>query len=225
MPTPKEEKGLTRTPLDVPEPSGLCFDKARNCLWTVGDRNPGLIYGISREGEILQTLSFYGYDMEGIAFRSSDCTLWIVEEQTGNLVGVDTTGQEIERVTLTGVLDGNGGLEGVTYNSLTGGFYLLKEKDPGILIELDRDFHSIQSILIHFAQDFSGADFCSADTILWILSHQDASVFSWRPETGIMEKYGIPAVQAEGIAWVKEDRLFYIVDDSERILYTMTFWE
>ncbi len=65
--------------LDILEPSDLCYDSTTNSLWTVSD-NTNLVYNIDFEGNIFQTLTYNGEDLEGITYDSAGNTLWIVEE-------------------------------------------------------------------------------------------------------------------------------------------------
>jgi len=209
--------------IGVKEPSGLCMGKDNESLWTVSDQN-GKIVEISTSGEIIQTLAHRGSDLEGISRNKNDGSLWIAEETLGEISHLDSVGNMLSRRTIAGVRDG-GGLEGIAYNSINNHILLIKEKDPGLLLEFDENFNKILQKRITFAQDFSAVDIDEKNSELWILSHQDSKLFRCTMSGEMVDYFIIPLPQIEGVAYDFENNLLYIVDDSEEKLYTFTFWE
>ena len=210
--------------IEVKEPSGLCLSKDNQSFWTVSDQN-GKIVKIFTNGEILQTLEHRGSDLEGIAINPEDGSLWLAEETLGEITNLDTASNVLSRIIIPGVRDGSGGLEGIAYNSTNNHIFLLKEKDPGLLIELDENFDQVLRKRISFAQDFSAIDIDEEKSELWILSHQDSKLFRCTMSGDVIDYYVVPLPQIEGIAYDTENNLLYIVDDSEEKLYTFTLWE
>ena len=98
--------------------------------------------------------------MEGVASSDDGGSVWIVEESLGTIIQIDTTGIILKSVELSGVRDGSG-LEGVTINSNNGHFLLLKEKDPGVLLELNKQLELLLYKRIAFANDFSTPSPCA----------------------------------------------------------------
>ena len=95
--------------LNVDEPSGLDLTPDKESLWTVSDKRSKM-YKLDLAGQILQEISIPGTDLEGITIDSNDNTLWVVLESVGEILQVDSLGNEIQRKTIAGVRDGSGGL-------------------------------------------------------------------------------------------------------------------
>lgn len=186
-------------------------------LWTVSDHT-GKAYKVDFDGNVLQTLAYTGNDLEGIVIDPDDGTLWVAEEYLSQIVQLDARGNELQRVDVTGA-SGSSGLEGITINPANGHFYLLKEKDPGVLIELDPEFNLLSYRRINFAKDFSGIFFESSQQNLWIVSDKSETVYKCDLEGRVLTEYPIEVDKAEGIAVDFENSRIYIVSDSNEKLY------
>ncbi len=204
--------------LDIKSPSGLSFSVDGNHLWTVSDKPGGAVFKISLTGEIVRRLSYTGADMEGVVQSILDSTLWVVEELTGEVVQIDTVGNELGRVTLSGVT-GGGGLEGITINPEDGHSYLLKEKDPGALIELNATLEFVSYDRITFAADYSGISYDAVSGQLWILSDEEEKVYRVGTDGEVVRKYRTEVIKGEGIAVDEESGLIYIISDESERLY------
>tara|TARA_B100000959_G_C14971427_1_gene619878 strand:- start:76 stop:1071 length:996 start_codon:yes stop_codon:yes gene_type:complete len=211
--------------LDLLSPSGLTFSSDLRSLWTLSDKPGGLIYHVSLKGAIISSLSYNGSDMEGITRNNSDNTFWVVEESSGELVNLDSSGSEIERVYVSGSYEGDGGLEGIALNETNGHIYLLKEKDPGILIELDHEFNMLQFNSLFFAQDFSGIWYDQTYNQLWIVSDQEKTVFKCDTTGAVLKSYSIQNEKMEGIAADIENKRVYLVNDVNDKLYIYELME
>lgn len=206
--------------IDVPEPSGLTYDPNTNTLWTVSDPDNNKIYNISLEGELLETLSFVGDDLEGTAYDSTTNTLWVADELSSEIVNVTLQGEELQRIPLSvSQYSGGSGLEGLCIGS-SGKFYLVKEKDPGFFIEVSSDFSSISETELSFADDYSGIFYDDTRDGFWIVSDESEMLYLWDVTNGVREQYPLDFSKAEGIVFVAETNTFYIVSDSEEKLYT-----
>lgn len=217
-------KLISEKHINIDEPSGLTLDLDNKALWTVSDKT-GRITKLNLNGNVLKTLNFHGSNLEGITINPADNSLWIVEEGLGEIIQIDSIGNELSRHWIPSVRDGAGGLEGITYNITNKHFYALKEKDPGVLLELDDTLSTISYKRIFFADDFSGIDFDANNSELWIVSHQSEKIFRCKLDGEVIEYFAISLPQAEGIAYDADNKLIYIVDDAEEKLYTFTFWE
>ena len=205
--------------LDLAEPSGLSYDPTTQTLWTVNDPPTNQIYNISLDGELLQTLNFVGNDLEGIAFDLSTNTLWIAEEETSEIINISLQGEELQRVDLSiSQYTSGSGLEGLCLGS-SGEFYLLKEKDPGLFIEVSQDFTTLTETELSFADDYSGIYYDSTREGFWIVSDESEMLFLWDLTNGVREQYPLNFPKAEGIVFIAETNTFYIVSDSEQKLY------
>ncbi|MEN8005764.1 MAG: SdiA-regulated domain-containing protein [Candidatus Krumholzibacteriota bacterium] len=219
-PPPQEEPELeliSTVNIHVDEPSGLCFSIDKQALWTVSDQTRK-VYKVDFGGNVLETLAYTGNDLEGIAIDPGDSTLWVAEEYLSQIVQLDNLGNELQRIDVTGAA-GNSGLEGVTINTSNGHFFLLKEQDPGVLIELDGEFNLLTYKRINFAYDFSGIYYESHNQHLWIVSDQNEKVYKCDLTGSVLTEYPIDVDKAEGIAVDYENARVYIVSDSYEKLY------
>lgn len=202
--------------LEVTEPSGLALAADGKSLWTVSD-NTNQVFQLSLTGQTLQTLSYQGRDLEGIAIDTVTHTFWVAEEHSRELVELDSSGRELQRHRILQGYD-NSGLEGVCIDA-EHRFFTIKEKKPGLFIALNSDFTIRTKTEITFARDFSGL---CADTLLnrfWILSDQDESLFYWDVKQGVLAQYKLGIPNPEGIAIDFKNGIFYVVSDSEARLY------
>jgi len=210
-------KEITYYNIPVEEPSGLGLSIDGNYLWTVSDAT-NRVYKISLTGEILETLSYRGNDLEGIVQNPADSTLWVAEEYISHMIQIDTVGSVLDSVRIPGA-GGSGGLEGITINTSNDHFFLVKEKDPGKLIELGANYDLLLYKTIMFALDYSGITYVPQNQRLWILSDQNEKVFECDLEGHVIREYIIDVRKPEGIAMDFDNKLVYIVSDSYDRLY------
>jgi len=205
--------------LSFAEPSGLTYDPNTQTLWTVNDPPNNQIYNISLQGELLETLTFMGNDLEGIAFDINTNTLWIAEEGTSEIINVSLLGEELQREHLSlSQYNSDSGLEGLCLGN-SGKFYLLKEKEPGLFIEVSQDFSTLTETELSFADDYSGICYDSTRDGFWIVSDESEKLYLWDLTNGVREEYPLDIPKAEGIVFIAETNSFYIVSDSEQKLY------
>lgn len=126
--------------------------------------------------------------------------------------------------------DSNDGLEGITYRPDRNVFYLLKEKSPAILIEVDGDLESVLSMTVlncgsykkacsgeapfpstlpgsDKVLDFSGLTYDPDRQKLWIVSDTGRSIFLYDPEERTAGAFPLKIAdqcveKAEGIAFL-----------------------
>lgn len=203
--------------LSVPEPSGLTFSNDRSSLWTVSD-NTNHAYELSLTGQILHELNYTGQDLEGIAYDSTDQTLWLVEELLREVVHIDLSGRELDRnsVDLPGF--GNSGLEGICLDPQQKK-YLLNEKVPALWAKLNYDFTVSLQKEITDVIDLSGITWDSNRNMFWIVSDQSKMLFLWDPELGTITSYDLDFDKAEGVAFDPMQNRIYIVSDATGKLY------
>jgi uncharacterized protein YjiK len=218
----KEEKPgdkislLRRYDIPVPEPSGLTLTSDQNGFWTVSDEDSTL-YELDKYGKIIKRIKVKGFDLEGVTIID-EATLAIVLERTREVVVLDTAGTELQRVKINLEGELNSGLEGITYNENIKHFYIVTEKDPAFIIELDGDLNEVRRDTIKFAADVSGIFYAKNDSILWILSDEDQMVVKTDMELNIITKFKISIIQPEGITINKNGTRLYIISDIEEKL-------
>ncbi len=218
----KEEKPgekitlLKRYDIPVPEPSGLTLTSDQNRFWTVSDEDSSL-YELDKFGKIIKRIKVNGFDLEGVTVID-EATLAIVLERTREVVVLDTSGTELQRVKINLEGELNSGLEGITYNDSTKHFYIVSEKDPALIIELDGDLNEVRRDTIKFAADVSGIFYDENDNMLWILSDEDQMVIKTDMELNIITRFKISVIQPEGITVNKNGETMYIISDLEEKL-------
>jgi len=208
--------------IDVEEPSGLDLALDNLSLWTVSDKR-GKMYQLDLTGQILRETSIPGVDLEGITIDSNGETIWVAQESLGEILQVDTFGNELQRIIIPAVRDGSGGLEGITINTINNHLFLLKEKDPSVLIELNTAFETILFKRISNAQDYSGMDYNEVENELWIVSDVDKEVYRYDLSGALLDSYPINIDKAEGIAFDNINNLVYIVSDSADSLFVYKY--
>ncbi len=209
----------------VVSPSGLVLADDKQSLWTVSDKPGGGIYQVSMTGDIISSIPYYGSDLEGITLNYFDSSFWVVEEASGDLVHVDNNGDEVQRVAVSGSTDGSGGLEGISVRPEDRHFFILKEKDPGVLIELDDEFNLVQYNRLYFADDYAGIDYDPAENTLWIVSDQNQKVYKCDTSGNVLKYYSIALTNMEGIAVNVENKSVYLVNDEKETLYVYSLKE
>ncbi len=218
----KEEKSgekitlLRRYDIPVPEPSGLTLTNDQNRFWTVSDENSSL-YELDKFGKIIKRIKVNGFDLEGVTVID-EATLAIVLERTREVVVLDSSGMELQRVKINLEGELNSGLEGISYNDSTKHFYIVNEKDPALIIELDGELNEVGRDTIKFAADVSGIYYAENDYMLWILSDEDQMVIKTDMELNIITKFKISVIQPEGITVNKKGDRLYIISDLEEKL-------
>ncbi len=207
--------------LDFSEPSGLTYCPISQTLWVVNDSPANRIYNINLEGLTLQTFVIDGNDFEGISYDIITNTLWIVDEKTSEIINISLQGKEIKRIELPiSQESSNSGLEGICLDS-SGNIYLLKEKNPGKFYKINSDFTISTEIELTFASDYSGIWYDSSRDGFWIISDASEKLYLWDITNGIREQYSLNIPKVEGIVFVSDTNVFYLVSDSEAKLYKL----
>ncbi len=208
----------------VDSPSGLTFGSDKSSLWTVSDKPGGRIFQIDTLGNLLRSLNYSGNDLEGISFDARDSTLWMVDENLGQLIHLESDGRALGYQNISGVSDG-GGLEGIAIDAIHSKIYMVKEKDFGALIVLDELSLSQSLQQIAFAPDFSSIFYISSQDKLWILSDEASNVYLVNLEGNFLDVYAIDMVQPEGLVYDEDRHIFYIIDDTTEKLHKYKFWD
>jgi len=218
----KEEKPVDKITLlgsydiPVPEPSGLTLASDQNGFWTVSDEDCTL-YKLNEYGKIIKRIKVNGFDLEGVTIID-EATLAIVLERTREVVILDTSGTELHRVKINLEGELNSGLEGITYNDSTKYFYIVNEKDPVLIIELDGDLNEVKRDTIKFVADVSGIFYDGNNNMLWILSDENQMVVKTDMKLNIITKFNISVIQPEGITINRKNDRMYIISDKEEKL-------
>jgi uncharacterized protein YjiK len=202
--------------LNVPEPSGLDLTFNKDGFWTVSDEN-STVYRLDKEGNILRSFKVKGVDLEGITVVNEK-TIAVLLERTREVVLTDTLGKEMKRKKLDLKGDLNSGPEGITYDAVNEKFYIVNEKSPGMLIELDKNLNEFSRTELKLAKDYSGIFYEKNNNVLWILSDESKKILITDKSGNLIEQYNTTIDQAEGITLDYEnDRLFMVSDRKEEL--------
>ncbi|MBT4034720.1 MAG: PKD domain-containing protein [Candidatus Marinimicrobia bacterium] len=208
----------------VDSPSGLTFGSNKSSLWTVSDKPGGRVYEIDTLGARIRSLNYNGNDLEGVSFDSRDSTLWMVDENLGQLIHLGSDGDVMSYQNISSVGDG-GGLEGISMDVSHSRIFMVKEKDFGALITIDELSltHSLQQI--SFAPDYSSIFYIPSQDKLWVLSDEASNVYLVNLDGSFQNVYAIDMVQPEGLVYDEERQIFYIIDDTTEKLHKYKFWD
>ncbi len=210
-------KKVAEYKIKVAEPSGLAITKDRKYLWTVSDQNSSA-YMITLNGKIIKSLKINALDLEAVTIIN-DTTIAVVSEISGEIIFVGYSGKELKRIKTSFSNKKNNGLEGITYDRKSKHFFVVKEKNPAVLTELDSKFNEISRKELKFANDYSGLELSAEANELWILSDENKSLYRCTLEGRVIESFRTSITQAEGVAIDSEANKIYVISDAEEKLY------
>ncbi|MBK7227584.1 MAG: SdiA-regulated domain-containing protein [Ignavibacteriales bacterium] len=216
-PLPKELILQKMTPIKVPEPSALTLSFDGKYFWSVCDEN-SKVYRLTKNGTVTNSFIIDGEDLEGITVIDVN-RLAVILERSREVVIIDTLGNEVSHkgFNLEGNL--NEGLEGISYDSKNKIYYLLNEKNPGLLIKADSSFNELSRKVITFADDYSDIFYAIDDNTLWILSDESKRVFQTDLNGNKLKEFFIEVDQPEGLVVDYKNKLIYVVSDKKEELY------
>ena len=237
------------------EPSGLALAHEQNALWTISD-DTKKVFKLNLEGDMKKGDSFDLPDkgLEGITVDPTGTCVITVKEESNEIIKIDVdTRMVIQRQGLTKMAGydaiasyfsdaANKGLEGITWNDATGTIFVLKEGNPGLLIELSSDLETIQGYQLLNEEngfcdldvdpediDFSGLCYDQCRDCLWIISDkaQRYFLYDWTKHVVVQSakltysKKGRERdiEKAEGVAIAPSGDRLYVVSDEEVRLY------
>ncbi|MEZ4711841.1 MAG: SdiA-regulated domain-containing protein [Caldilineaceae bacterium] len=238
------------------EPSGLTLTAAGDALWTVSD-DEKKVFQLTLQGKLqkAQSFKFTAKGLEGIALDPTGAFLLTVKEEDNELFLINVNTHKVVQQKRLADLQGyaqvaadfansdkNKGLEGVTWNSDANTIFVLKEGEPGLLLELSADLSKILAYKQLNRQngfvdndvsdaklDFSGLFYDATRRNFWIVSDQGQRLFlyDWAANR-VVES--IPLAysrngrtqeieKAEGVAFDPAASRLYVVSDAEARLY------
>ena len=207
--------------IEIPEPSGLSLAFSENELFTVSDKT-GKIYKISFEGKLIDEIKSPGIDLEGITINKNENQIFCVEEKTNKIILLNEKGEFLQDFNLPKIGEKrNSGPEGITFSPTNNMFYILHEKNPGLLIEWSLTMGIINETKLYFAKDYSGISYSEKSNSLWIISDDSETLTKCSLSGTPIKTYKLPIKQAEGIAINSDETEVYVVSDIEEKLYIL----
>jgi uncharacterized protein YjiK len=209
---------LETHPLAIREPSDLAIDETGTILWTVTN-HPEKVYRLGLDGHLVDSLSYVGSDLEGVAYDPRDKTLWLAEENKRQVVHIDPQTDTVLGKYLTGITgEHNSGLEGICLND-SGTVFVLNEKRPGMFFRLRPDFTAPPGLGLGFALDYSGITYDVPKQCFWIVSDASQRLYRWTASGGVLSQYSLPFAKPEGVAYDPVAKRIYVVSDATNALY------
>jgi uncharacterized protein YjiK len=238
------------------EPSGLALDRHGTSLYTVSD-DTKIIFNLDLQGRIIPDSSFLinVIDLEGLAVTADDKTILAVQEESNSIIQFDIISRkEIQQIPLKNLknydqiavyfnhTNQNKGLEGITVNCNNNHIFVVKEGDPGLLIELDLkcktiinhckldEKHGFKHPRIKSEKlDFSGLSYDYTSDSIWITSDKGECLFNFNfNEKKVLSRLDLPrdsgtqskrVAKSEGIAFDPNNQRLYIVSERDCELY------
>jgi uncharacterized protein YjiK len=119
------------------------------------------------------------------------------------------------------------GLEGIAWDPDLNSFFVIKEKNPGLMIRISADLGTILAckVLTFSGRDYSDVAYDSTRQRFWIVSDEAQSVYlyDWTSNTAA-PGYPLGYLHGEGVAYDPNTRRLYIATDngngSDSYLYT-----
>ena len=184
---------MHRPDVGLTEPSGLAVDPDASGWWIVSDE-ARTIFRLDADGEISPYIDFDArlHDLEGLAVDEGNSRLVVVSEHSGSILTVSLKPpHRIEPIDLAALPapmdlsdaleDRNDGLEGVGVDPATGNVFVLKERNPRLLIEVAPSFERVVSVrnlddVFPGDEDVSGLTLDPERKGFWIVSDVGKSV-------------------------------------------------
>jgi uncharacterized protein YjiK len=208
--------------INVKEPSALSFNINKTGFLTVGDSD-STIHELDFNGKTVKTIKTKASDLEGIVAHPDLNGYCFAEERIKKISCFDQNGTLIKSKSIPFATAFNLGFEGITYNSRNKHFYVVNEKKPTAVIELDSELNLIKSTTITNAIDLSDIFYDEKDDQFYILSHESKKIIVTDVNFNQIKSYGIPTiVQAEGLVVDKENNKIYVVSDDDSIMTTFS---
>lgn len=198
------------------EASGLTYDSESSSLLAVSD-NENLLYQLFRlnlSGSIETEYNLCGYDLEAVAQKPEDNSIWVADERTARVFLADSaeTGFILQQA-----LDDNNGIEGIAFGDSV--LYILKEKNPALLFSCTYEGMVIDSLNLSYAQDFTDLEYDRQNKRLFMLSEQSKKLMILNSRLELVKQYALDIDKPEGLAYQPEDNTLYIACDSTSKLY------
>ncbi|HHT9117551.1 MAG TPA: SdiA-regulated domain-containing protein [Candidatus Hypogeohydataceae bacterium YC38] len=206
-------------PVAVKEPSGLTYDPLHDTLWTVQDGG-GIVYEITKKGEVSGSIDLSSNDLEGIAYRPDTQTFLLAEERKREIVEIDRKGKVLKTIKVPisyHLWNMNYGIEGVSLDPKSGNIFVVNEKKPKMVMELKEDGTVLNSFEVKDADDLSDIYYDATTGNLLVLSHESRKVMEFTRKGKLVSSFSIEASKAEGITRDASGFLYIICEKGQKL--------
>ncbi|CAD7700874.1 unnamed protein product [Ostreobium quekettii] len=199
--------------------SGATYNPVTQSVWVITG-SPKYLMEFSERGQMLRKLSWDGFkDPEGLAWMVG-YQMAVLEEPTKGGVTVVNVAPGVvnveERRTKVDLdVPSHTGLEGITYNDKEEVYYVVQEKDPKRIVEVQlngtyRELFTLENIGVG---DLSGVHYASQINKLFVLSQEDKSVMKVTMKGKVVQQRDIAGERPEGIAFTPDGQRMFIVSE------------
>jgi len=206
-------KLLSEFKTQVPEPSGLAYNKKRNTLFTVSDGN-STVYEIGFTGEILNSFKIDNVDLEGVAFSANCDTMYVVDEAFQLVAKYLMNGRKLSSFPVHVATKKDHSIEGITIDDQNH-IVVVNEKAPCLLIRFNGEIE-LSRIEINSVKDCADITYDKTLGCYWLLSDESKKVVKLSKSGLPLYQYLIPFKKGEGIA-VVGDKIYIVNDDSGKL--------
>ncbi len=215
VPAPSALKLVHTFNLKIPEPSGIAI--YNNHLFIVSDKN-GTIYKCTLRGATIEKIRSKNSDLEGITIDPVSKQLIVVNEAKRTLIYLNFEGTFMKEQRIKGnQKKSNSGLEGICYDTSKNSMYVLNEKAPKQLLELNSKGEITTKTNLNFSNDVSGICYDKNTNSFWVVSDESKAIYQISKKGILQKKYKTGIVKGEGIA-IYNNKIF-VVSDALKKLY------
>lgn len=202
-----------RARLDVDEPSDLVNVGGK--LYAVSDRHSN-IYEVEANGDAKKALEIDASDLEALGYDPARGEFLVADESRAKIWSIDADGKRHDAIEVDGADDGNSGIEGLVV-APDGHLFVVKEKSPVEIFELDAAGTELAHEKPEFAKDLSAITYNPIDKRLYVLSDEDHALFRLTHALTPDRAWRLPIDKPEGLAF--DGETLYVVSDSEERIY------
>jgi len=205
----------------IPEASGISYCDNTDTLIVANDE--GSFYEITPNGEVLSTYKLGKYDLEGVVCEDETITFAV---EDGGLLQVNRKRLKKKLLKLKGKtfkLTKKAGVEGIT--KIKDLYYLSiqakKEKDSKLLVvKVGANYAKVTDVIDHGIIDSSGLEYKNKK--LYIVSDKKDTLYIYNlKKNKIKKKIKLPKFAQEGIAFGKNNDVYFADDNGAVMKYTL----
>jgi len=206
---------ISQSVIKIAEPSALSYSLDRQSLLTVSDQD-GAIYQIDFSGKIQKKIQTGLRDLEGIAAHPDLSGYCLVEERIRKVSCFDHENRLTKSKIIRFLKANNAGFEGITYNTLNKHLYVVNEKSPTIILELDLNLNLLKTVEFNHLLDLSDIYYEESENKFYLLSHESKKIISTDHLFNVESHFSLSnVIQAEGLVVDPLNKMIYVVSDKD----------
>lgn len=203
---------VSKKALDISEPSDICLAPDGQTFLVPGAKS--YLYRCSAQGEVIETASYKGYDLEGVCTDGKH--IFVSEENFQRIVVLDAAHLNPEySISLPHGGGRNEGREACCYLSSSREFLYSTEKNPQFFSRLNASHQIIEEFRIKGISEVSALT--EFQEKIYALSDEDATIYQIDiNKKTILQKWRLNILNPEGVVFLAEGKCIVISDDEAR---------